>query len=150
MQQDSPSQEIINLIKGAIGDEPPLYAFNAPIKTSVQKHDGTFKTMSFSGEEEFLLTGVREGRRNQFILEFEPVDAQEYAKMELSKPGHFETMNGLEDFLCETIGYSETPTWEKAVKAFERDFRKRQELKAQEARQAEEDRNKDNPMWGMF
>jgi len=153
--------KIIATIKAAIaGADDPTFQLKGPIRTSVLYDDGTYKTKPVEGDEELILTGIREGARGQFILEFKPFEKKPFKQVEISKEAQFDLLPGLEFFLVTALGFRGTgddiqshiplPTWKQAVKQYTATVEADEQIEAeQEAIQAVE-HYKDNPMWGMF
>ncbi|SER28307.1 hypothetical protein SAMN05216548_11492 [Faunimonas pinastri] len=122
-------------------------SLSGPVTASILKEGGTYKSQKFVGGEDFLLKGIRPGKRAQYIIEFEPFDAQGFVQMELGDKQAFEVCKGLEDVLIEILGQDAKLGWSKARSKFLKEHKQARE----DAHQVEEvGKYEQNRSWGMF
>lgn len=142
----TPTETLIGLINDA-AKESPVFTLAQLIKTSVLKHDAVYKQISIMSGTEFVLVGIREGKRSQFILEFHPVEETDaYKQMELLDNQIADVMPDIASFLSQAIGMPEMKWKDAKVK-----FLKAKAKEAEAAVEAvEEAKYEDNPQWGMF
>lgn len=145
------TEPIIEVIRAAINlskDDQPIWKLNGPLKTAICDEAGKYRVRSFAGGEEFFLTGIRTGKRSEYLFEFSPVDAQSYKHMEIAdNPKSMEMIVGLEKWLVGVFGGTEKDSWSKLKRSYTRVVREkvREEVKATEASKYEK-----NPQWGAF
>lgn len=60
-----------------------IWKLHAPTQVTVKNPNETYRKVTMT-DQEFFLTGVREGKRDKLIFEFAPVDTQPFIQMELN------------------------------------------------------------------
>lgn len=126
--------------------ESPVFSLAQLVKTSVRMKDGKYKNVPIIGGTEFVLIGMREGKRFQFILEFKPIEECAYEQMELLDNQIADVMPDVVSFLTEAIGHRDL-NWKDAKTRFVKEWIKQ----AREAAESiEVGKYEDNPQWGMF
>ena len=159
---DAPAPEVaeeqealLKLLNEKIGSEGlPAFALSAPATLTADLGWNNYKKKTFRGDEEFFLKRARHGKRSEFILEFEPVDAADYKQMEIEDDKASRFFSNIDEILCGLIGAKGNTAWRSAKAAFRVDFKKN---KARQAETIAEQRqlsvaeaHKDNPLFGMF
>lgn len=148
------NNDIISAINTAIKGKPEqVFQIVGPIATSIKLPTGDYKTHKFKGGEELLFRGVRVGKRDEFIFEFEPLDAQEFNQVEFGEKKVFAPLIGFEKAMVGMLmpGADEGLTWHAAVVGYRANIEAEKKL-AEEAAAAARlgDQTHKNPNYGMF
>lgn len=156
------SDPLLDVLKGAV-DENKTFATSSMAKLTVRFTDGKFKKVAIAtGEPEMFFTGVRAGKKADYIFEFEPIDARPYAGIEMDEKQVFDMLPGFEAHIVKAMGYA--PEEGQAVtfpvtfgvarakfkKAYEAAEKARLAAEAQTTVQSEAERYANNPAWGQF
>lgn len=132
----------------AMSASKPAFTLKAPVSTSVKMADGRYKTSPLTGSEEFQLIGMRAGKRDDYILEFAPLDARPYVQMEMNARKAIDSFGpDFEAQIVAMIGGKEGQTWGRAAGELVRKTRKELETE-NESRLRSTYAN--NPNWGLF
>ena len=95
------------LLEAVKAAENTVWRTNAMAKLPVRFPDGKYKnTPLTAGDPELLFTGVRAGKRADYIFEFEPVDDRPYKTVEMDESKVISLLPGFEALLVKTIGLS--------------------------------------------
>jgi len=151
--------DLLGTLKGACSEERVFKVAGISELTVWTKEKG-FRKHKFIGSEEFFLSGVREGKRSDFILEFTPVDSQPYERMEIESK-KIEQVQGVEDHLVSYLRGTDhgdhiksSATFKLACSVWAKTAAKvaeiRKEQAEEEARQAVEDAYANAPGFGAF
>ena len=139
-------EPLIEAVTDALVSKEIVVTLQAPTKAQVKRPDGSYRTQSLTGSEEFMLKGLRGGKRSDLIFEFVPVDTQPYVQMEMGEKNAFEAFEGFEAEMIALIGREEE-SWNKAKNGFVKDFKR---AKVAEVEEANETNYSDNPLFGAF
>jgi hypothetical protein len=149
-----PIEILVEKINAAVTGEL-MFALDAPVKVPVLRDDGTYKTISMVGNEEFFLKGARAGANDKLIFEFTPSDARPYSQAEFNEKVVFQAFGDeIYGLVKKAIGAGEDEEWARARSAFLKKIEKEQTMAARQAAEVEEqkeaDHYGDNPLWGAF
>ena len=144
--------DAINAYIAVNPDAAPVFSPAAGILMTV-KVKGEFKNSKIEADQEFILKGVRPGKRKDLIVEFQPMDAREYEVAEIEDDRLQQLAPNVAEWMAEAVGYKNS-TWDKAKVKFLSDRRRiaAEKAAAEEAEaKAEAEAFYDNdPLYGAF
>jgi hypothetical protein len=152
---DTEGLEPLNALLDVIRQKMPadhVVTARAPTQVSAQRPDGTYKTATVNGGDEFIFSGMRIGARKQIIFEFKPFDTV-WKQIELDERKVFDAFEGFEQSCIEWLGYSAgefvNAKAELLMTYATRKERAKRDAKENEKRQLL-DVAENNPRWGIF
>lgn len=117
------------------------------------KLKGEFKSAKIEADQEFILKGVRSGKRKDLIVEFQPVDAREYEVAEIEDDRLQTLASNVATWMAEAVGFKDVQ-WATAKTKFlaERRRAAAEKAAAEEAKaKAEAEAFYDSdPLYGAF
>lgn len=145
--------EVVNLYISQDRDNAPVFIAAAPMMMTVKEPEKGYRQRNIDAGQEFILTGVRVGKKADFICEFAPMDTRPYDTAEI-EDGRMEILSPMIDsFLAEAVGFKGM-SWKQAkVKFFKERTRSAAEIKAaEEAREKQESENfyNDDKLFGLY
>lgn len=144
--------DAINAYIAVNPDNAPVFSPAAGIRMTV-KVKGEFKNTKIEADQEFILKGVRTGKRKDMIVEFTPMDAREYEVAEIEDDRIPQLAPDVAAWMAEALGFKDSK-WEVAKVKFLGDRRRSaaEKAAAEEAKQkAEAEAFYDNdPLYGAF
>jgi hypothetical protein len=142
----------INAYISATPDSAPVFSPAAGIRMTV-KVKGEYKSGKIDADQEFILNGVRAGKRKDLIIEFRPLDSREYDCAEIEDDRLTQLAPNVADWLAEAIGFKGMDWTQAKVKFLSERRRAAAEIAAaEEAKtkaEAESFYDKD-PLYGAF
>lgn len=110
---DDSMESLAQQISDYIGANPqPAMMLVNPQSVTVRKKDGNFSKRPLIGGEQFLLVSCYIGKRNGLIYVFKPVDASDYAHMEMDEGMAKKALSGF-DKIIKNVGGSEFDRFKK-------------------------------------
>lgn len=153
---------LMEQVRRNVAGKGDIFQTFAPCQMAAKTADGQFKTLNIHGGMEFMLCGLRMGKRGHIIFVFEPVEAGEFVQYEAGETKVFGMMDpsfgqaviaGLQ-LEPDAGGLPAPDTWSAAKDYFVRSFNDLQAAAAKKAADAEkaekEARTASNSAWGMF
>lgn len=148
-------QAIVNSINSYIAatpDSAPVFSPAAGIRMTV-KVKGEYKSGKIEAGQEFILKGVRAGKRKDLIIEFTPMDARDFEVAEIEDDRINTLAPNIATWMAGAIGFKDLP-WDTAKVKFlsERRRAAAEIAAAEEAKakaEAESFYDKD-PLYGAF
>lgn len=148
-------QEVADVVNAYLKMDPeaaPIFTVKAPVNVAIQEEKG-WRTRMVDGGQEFVLRNVRPGKKKDFVLTFEPLDARPYKVMEIQDDRVEALAENVANYLSEAVGYKETPWKLSKLKFFKERSRERATKKAaDEAKSKKEAENfySNDPLFGIF
>jgi len=115
--------------------------------------DKGYRKQNFTGDEEFFVTDVREGKRSAYIFTLIPVDDQPFKHAEVETKD-LALVKGLEEHLIGFLVEGGARSFKSACIQWTKSFRRAaEEVKEKAKKEIETEQAKtyaDNPLWGAF
>lgn len=153
-----PEQMLIDKVLAAMKVSELDLTLTAPVQTAHLFMEGgrkVYKQKPLLGNETFVLTGMREGKRSEFIFEFEPVDDRPYKHVEFGDKVAMQVFAGLEDELIKALELDkQVKDWKQAAAAFRtkvrREAKRAVEAAEKDAKRSTEEHYKNDPLYGAW
>jgi hypothetical protein len=128
-----------------------IFETEAATMTSVLLKTSSYRKRTIPATTELILTGMRPGKRSEFILEFKWVagDAN-ISAVEFDETTAFIAMPRLQEALINALGDYASETWKEAKSMFYAGFDTREKDRVKEVEKNKIHGYEDDPMWGMF